>query len=94
MALEANLEKKVVKWAEERGGEAIKLIDDGGRGFPDRTIVLPDRKLLFTELKRPKRNKWYEQQRRRIYFLQRLGFAADFVESIDGLEELYREFYE
>jgi hypothetical protein len=93
MPLERNLEDKVVAWAEKMGGEAVKLIDDGGRGWPDRTIFLPNCEIIIPELKRPVKNKRYEQQKRRISFLQRLGFAADFVESMDELNKLYEEHY-
>jgi hypothetical protein len=94
MPLERDFEDDVVKWAERMGGEAVKLIDDGGRGWPDRTIFLPNAEILIPELKRPKKNHRYEQQKRRITFLQRLGFAADFCENMNELNRLYEGYYE
>ena len=89
MAVEADLERAVCQWAVDHGGEALKLKIDGERGFPDRTIFLPGGKILIAELKRPGKNKRSEQQKRRVAWLQSLGFAAEFVESMDDLERLY-----
>jgi hypothetical protein len=93
MPLEKDYEEDVVAWAKDMGGEAVKLIDDGGRGWPDRTIFLPNAEIIIPELKRPRKNKRYEQQKRRIAFLKRLGFAADFCENMHELERLYERFY-
>jgi hypothetical protein len=91
--IEADLEREVVKWAIANGGRALKLKIDNERGFPDRTIFLPDGEILIPELKRPGKSKKYEQQKRNIAWLQDLGFAAAFVDSLGELEELHREFY-
>lgn len=91
--LEAHLEDDVIKWAEDREGEAYKLKLDNRRGWMDRTIFLPDRKILLPELKRPKKNKRYHQQKVFVERLQELGFPAAFIQSIDELEALYHEHY-
>jgi len=93
MALESDFEKQVVRWAADRGGEALKLKIESERGFPDRTIFLPEGEILIPELKRPRNGKQYEQQRRRVAWLQRLGFASDFISSMEELEELYDNHY-
>ena len=92
--LESSIEANVIRWAEGRmSGDALKLKGDGGRGFPDRTLLLPGSKIVFPELKRPGKGKRYEQQKRRIARLQELGFAADFCESLDDVIELFWRYY-
>jgi hypothetical protein len=88
--LESDLEREVVKWAEDLGGYALKLKDEE-RGWPDRTILLPDATIVFPELKRPKRQKRYHMQKLWIDRLQRLGFAADFCESMEDVANLVAE---
>ena len=39
--LEADFEKQVVKWVEDRGGICKKVKVEGERGWPDRSIYLP-----------------------------------------------------
>lgn len=84
--LEEDLERAVVKWADNLGGVAVKLKEDNKRGFPDRTILLPEARIVFAELKRPTRSKKYHQQKEWIKRLQSLGFAAGFFDSLDDIE--------
>lgn len=92
--LERNLETKVCDWAEKMGGKALKLVDEGETGWPDRTIFLPNRTILIPELKRPKKNKRSYAQQRRIAWLKSLGFPTAFIESMAELRQLYMDFYE
>ena len=64
--IEKEIEGQVVRYVESLGGRALKLRVDGENGFPDRTILLPNRSPLFLELKRPggglspKQEKWLD----------------------------------
>jgi len=87
--LESNIEKTVVEWAGSEGGKALKLKNEE-RGFPDRTIILPGARIAFPELKRPKKNKRYEQQKRMIAWLQSMGFPAEFCDNLESVKELLR----
>lgn len=53
MALESDLEQKIVNYVEKLGGKAWKWVSPGRRGVPDRIIFLPGGIIIFAELKRP-----------------------------------------
>ena len=87
--LESDFEKEVVRWAIREGGLALKLKIENDRGWPDRTIILPGGFIGFAELKRPKGStKKYEQQKRKIAWLKKMGFPAAFCDTIDEIEDL------
>ena len=86
--LEKDIEAEVVEWAGDLGGFAAKLVDDAGRGFPDRTIFLPGGRIIFPELKLPRQNKKYHMQKVWQERLTRLGFAAGFCESLVDVQRL------
>ena len=50
---ESTIEAYFVEQVEKHGGMALKLVDTGRRGFPDRTVVWDNGKMDFVELKRP-----------------------------------------
>jgi hypothetical protein len=80
MAGERNLEKRLTQYCQTHGAWCLKLINAGGVGFPDRTILFPDARILFLELKSPGANLSYAQkhtQRR----LRDLGFDAQVAHS-------------
>lgn len=82
--LESDLEDEVVKWAEDRGGVALKLKLEE-RGFPDRTILMPNGVVCFVELKRKKKSKTYHTQKLWCNRLRALGFHAEFCSTIDDV---------
>lgn len=91
--LESHIEKKCRDLIKSKGGMAIKLDPTGNRGIPDRLILLPGAHVLFAEFKkpgsRPRKNQWHF-----INELRRLGFCADWYDSIDGFErDIYRLFH-
>jgi len=86
---ESDLESDVVKWAEARGGYALKLRIDGERGWADRSIFLPNRQLIIPELKNPGKNDGGSvNQKKWVRRLSELGFPTAFCESIDDVERL------
>lgn len=48
---EAKIEEAFVKYAKSKGCKPLKLRIDGENGFPDRTILLPNGRVLFIEFK-------------------------------------------
>ncbi len=50
---ESVVEAYLVKKTKARGGRAVKLAQITGRGFPDRTVILPGGVVLYIETKRP-----------------------------------------
>ena len=89
--LEKFVEADLVRWAEARGGLAIKLKLDADRGFHDRTILLPRGRVAFVETKRPRGGAVSEQQKRWLAKLQALGFCAVVVRNLEELEKLEQE---
>lgn len=53
MALEADLERKLCKWAKEQGCLTYKFSSPANRGVPDRIFIGPRGDVLFLELKAP-----------------------------------------
>jgi hypothetical protein len=51
--VEAVIETYLCEEAKSRGGAALKFIDPGRRGAPDRLVVLPGHPTYYVELKRP-----------------------------------------
>lgn len=88
--LESDLERETVRWAEARGGKALKLKDEE-RGWPDRTVILPGGLIGFAELKRPDRSKRYHMQTLRVAWLQSMGFPAAFCTNLDEVGALFDE---
>lgn len=86
--LESAIEKRLVSRVEnELGGLAIKLVEDGKRGWPDRTVILPGGRVVFVELKR-KRGRLSHQQEARLDQLKAMGhhtYTAWSNEDVDAL---------
>ena len=80
--------------AKAYGGKALKLRPPTGRGFPDRTVLLPHRWSAFVEVKRPKGGRiakhqttWGEDLRT---YGQRFYIVATFAE-VDALFADYEQ---
>ena len=69
-----DIEDPFVKHAKKKGCLAIKLVFLSGRGWPDRTVLLPGGRIFFIEFKRkgkkpsPKQEQWKN-------ILEKLGFT-------------------
>ena len=49
--LEREIEKKLITEVRRLGGRAYKWVSPGSNGVPDRIIIMPGGKIIFTELK-------------------------------------------
>jgi hypothetical protein len=79
--LEKDIERKVCKWAQDRGWLAYKFTSPGRRSVPDRIFARAGR-IVFIEFKRPG-GRLTDLQRREIHRLQRAGFTAVVAYSVE-----------
>lgn len=86
--IESEIEAAFVAYAEARGCQALKLRIDGQNGFPDRTVLMPDRRVLFFEFKRPG-GKLRPMQRVWWMTLESLGHRVHAPESFSEAKEIF-----
>ena len=84
--LEKEIERKLRDIVKSHGGLCLKWVCPGWSGVPDRIILLPDAKVFFAELKRPKGSKVSPLQTWWRKTLQRLGFTVWRVYDHDQLK--------
>lgn len=98
LELEADLEDRCVARVEALGGAALKLAPPVGRGFPDRTVLLPadvegmlNPGVFFAEMKRPKRGVTAHQQHAWRVLLVQLGFKVYTIASDEDFTRALEE---
>jgi hypothetical protein len=64
---EAVIEEYLRTKVEDLGGQAIKFLDPGQRGAPDRLIIIPNHPVVFVELKRPLRHHLLSDAQKRYH---------------------------
>lgn len=84
--LEKHIEAKLRDKAKQLGGRAYKFVSPGNNGVPDRIVILPEGKIGFAELKRPK-GKARVLQERQIERLKKLGCYVMIVDTEDKADE-------
>lgn len=72
--LEKDIETKLRKLVEQRGGRCLKWVCPGWTGVPDRIVLLPGGWIAFVETKRPKGGRLSPMQIKWSHWLQDLGF--------------------
>lgn len=72
--LEKDIEQKLRREVERRGGRCLKWVCPGWSGVPDRIILLPGARIYFVETKRPKGGKLSALQLKWAQWLKGLGF--------------------
>lgn len=85
--IEKELEAYLVAEWHKVGGRALKLIEVGRRGFPDRTLMLESGKIAFVELKTPT-GKVSTSQARRIDELREMGLNVYLVTSREEVDRV------
>lgn len=87
---ERDIERALALMVKRHGGLCLKWTCPGWSGVPDRIILLPDRRLVFAETKRPKGGRIQPMQQWWADKLTELGFCHRFIfdqRDIDDLED-------
>jgi len=72
--LERDIEQKLRREVERRGGRCLKWVCPGWSGVPDRIVLLPGGRIYFVETKRPKGGKLSTLQLKWAEWIKGLGF--------------------
>lgn len=83
MIIEKEIEQKLKRRVEGKGGLCLKFTSPGWIGAPDRICLWPGGRISFYEIKRPGA-KPRPIQLRRLEQLRRLGFKAEVIDSEEG----------
>ena len=86
--LEKDIEKECCAHARSLGIAALKLALIGLRGFPDRTLLVPQGKVIFVEFKRDSNCKLSPSQEKYKELLERLGFKYYVVYSLEQFKDI------
>lgn len=87
---EANIENFLKRCVEDKGGLCLKFNSSSMRGLPDRIIVLPGGRIVFSEVKAPKQKPRPEQLRVHEQ-LKRLGAEVFVIDSKEKVKEVLYE---
>lgn len=83
MTLERNVEQALVRKVKSLGGMCEKFTSPGRRSVPDRIITMPNGRIIFVELKAPKKKPTENQLRDHA---KRRALGCD-VRVIDTVED-------
>ena len=86
--LEKEIESRLRKRIEARGGRCLKWVCPGWSGVPDRICLLPGGRIVFVETKRPKGSNTAELQKYWARVLTGLGFRHHFIFTFEAVEAL------
>ena len=87
---ERDIEGRLVRETQERGGLCLKLDSSGKKGIQDRLVLLPGARIFFVELKKPDGRISVLQKVRRTQVM-RMGFPARVIRSPDELDKFIGE---
>lgn len=87
---ESEIEKILVREVKKLGGTAYKWVSPGNDGVPDRIVVFPDRKPVFTELKTDK-GRLTALQEVQIGRLRKLGQEVAVIYGLNGLSQFFQD---
>lgn len=83
--LEKEIEAKLRKLVESRGGMCLKWVCPGWVGVPDRIVLLPGGRVIFVETKRPKGGRLSPMQEWWGRKLTALGFKHTIIWNYEDL---------
>lgn len=86
---ESRIEKYLKMKVSQIGGKAFKFVSPGVSGVPDRIVLLPEGRIVFTELKAPG-EKPRPIQLHRIKQIRALGFRVEILDSKDAVDKFIR----
>lgn len=85
--LEKEIENSLRKMVVKHGGFCLKWVCPGWSGVPDRIILLPNGRVIFAEIKRPKGGKVDPLQHYWRRKLQALGFTVLHIYTEKDIQE-------
>lgn len=88
--LESTVEACLVKEVKRVNGVALKLVCLSVTGMPDRTVLMPDGKIYFVELKAPGR-KTFRRQNVMHRMLTRFGFRVYILDTKEKIRGFINE---
>ena len=91
---EREVEGHLVKVLDEIGLRCDKFVPEYSSGMPDRIVLLPDRRVIWVETKKPKGGRVAELQKYRHAMLRKAGHEVVIVwtkEEADALAARLRE---
>ena len=89
--LEKEIEGYLRAQVELRGGRCLKWVSPGNSGVPDRIVLLPQGRIGFAELKRPKGSTTEEIQKYWQRTLKDLGFTAAILKDKKDVAQFLNE---
>lgn len=90
---EKEVEQKLVKAVENKGGVCWKFTSPGTAGVPDRIILMPGSRVAFVEVKRlGEKPRPLQLSRHRL--LRRLGFQVFVLDNVDDIQKIMKEVIE
>jgi hypothetical protein len=89
---ESVIEAELVRRVEAAGGVCEKTICLGGRGFFDRTIVLPEGRVVFAEVKKPRGGVVSAHQKARHARYRALGAEVILVKNSSDIDLLLADY--
>jgi len=89
---EGRIEQRLKREIKKRGGKTLKFTSPGWAGAPDRLVLLPGARIIFVELKAP-RKKLEPLQAKRADELRALDFPVYKIDSELAIESFIAEVF-
>lgn len=91
LIVERDIETFLKKRVEHYGGRCLKLPAVFEEGIPDRLVILPQGRIVFVELKRPKGGRLSEMQKYQIGKLRDLGCRVYIIKNYEEVNQMIEE---
>ena len=88
--LEKEIEKKMIEGVRRLRGRAYKFVSPGNNGVPDRMVIFPGGKIIFTELKTAT-GRLSKLQKMQIRLLTHYGCDVRVLYGMDGVQAFLDE---
>lgn len=89
---ESQIEARLVKMVRERGGLCYKFVSPSNPGVPDRIVITPKGRVIFTELK-TEIGRLTRIQEWQIEEMKKRGAEVRVLKGLDEVKEFVREVF-